>query len=63
MLAAQRQARKRAKSTGDCPADKIDSNSLAVYSLAVAFLAGRSGIMVNEDFVDSIAGKLPVLQH
>ena len=60
MLAAKRQARKRAESTGDSPADEIDSDNLAIYPLAIPLLAGPSAIMsvivVNAGFAGSIAG-------
>ncbi len=62
MLAAKRQARKRAESTGDSPADEIDSDNLATYPLAIPLLAGPSAIMsvivVNAGFADSIAGMM-----
>ncbi|HBD51631.1 MAG TPA: MarC family transcriptional regulator [Alphaproteobacteria bacterium] len=62
MLAAKRQARKRAESTGDSPADEIDSDNLAIYPLAIPLLAGPSAIMsvivVNAGFAGSIAGMM-----
>ena len=62
MLAAKRQARKRAESTGDSPADKIESDNLAIYPLAIPLLAGPSAIMsvivVNAGFAGSIAGMM-----
>ncbi len=62
MLAAKRQARKRAESTGDSPADEIDSDNLAIYPLAIPLLAGPSAIMsvivVNANFAGSIAGMM-----
>ena len=62
MPAAKRQARKRAESTGDSPADEIDSDNLAIYPLAIPLLAGPSAIMsvivVNAGFAGSIAGMM-----
>ena len=62
MLTAKRQARKRAESTGDSPADEIDSDNLAIYPLAIPLLAGPSAIMsvivVNAGFAGSIAGMM-----
>jgi multiple antibiotic resistance protein len=62
MLAAKRQARKRAESTGDSPADEIESDNLAIYPLAIPLLAGPSAIMsvivVNAGFAGSIAGMM-----
>ena len=62
MLAAKRHARKRAESTGDSPADEIDSDNLAIYPLAIPLLAGPSAIMsvivVNAGFAGSIAGMM-----
>jgi multiple antibiotic resistance protein len=62
MLAAKRQARKRAESTGDSPADEIDSDNLVIYPLAIPVLAGpsaiKSVIVVNASFAGNIAGMM-----
>ena len=62
MLAAKRQARKRAQSTGDTGTDEVDSNNMAIYPLAIPLLAGPSAIMsvivVNAGFAGSIAGMM-----
>ena len=61
-LAAKRQSRKRAESTGDSPTDEIDSDNLAIYPLAIPLLAGPSAIMsvivVNAGFAGSIASMM-----
>lgn len=62
MPTAKRQTRKRAESTGDSPADEIDSDNLAIYPLAIPLLAVPSAIMsvivVNAGFAGSIAGMM-----
>ena len=51
MLAAKRQARKRAQSTGDAATDEVDSDNLAIYPLAIPLLARPSAIMPACDYV------------
>ncbi len=67
MLAAKRQQRKRAESTGasnagDLNADEADSDNLAIYPLAIPLLAGPSAIMsvivVNAGFAGALASTL-----
>ena len=67
MLAAKRQQRKRAESTGggnagETGSDEPDSDNLAIYPLAIPLLAGPSAIMsvivVNAGFAGALASKL-----
>ena len=67
MLAAKRQQRKRAESTGggntgDGAPDDSDSDNLAIYPLAIPLLAGPSAIMsvivVNAGFAGALASTL-----
>jgi len=67
MLAAKRQQRKRAESTGggtatDGASDDSDSDNLAIYPLAIPLLAGPSAIMsvivVNAGFAGALASTL-----
>ena len=67
MLAAKRQKRKRAESTGsgdtaDPTADDAESDNLAIYPLAIPLLAGPSAIMsvivVNAGFASALASTL-----
>ena len=67
MLAAKRQQRKRAESTGDAadgvtPADEAESDNLVIYPLATPLLAGPSAIMsvivVNAGFAGALASTL-----
>ena len=67
MLAAKRQQRKRAESTGgtgagDSPQDDSDTDNLAIYPLAIPLLAGPSAIMsvivVNAGFAGALASTL-----
>ena len=62
MLAAKRQARKRAQNTGDTATDEVDSNNLAIYLLAIPLLASPSAIIlvnvVNAGFAGSIASMI-----
>ena len=67
MLAAKRQQRKRAESTGasnagDLNAEEADSDNLAIYPLAIPLLAGPSAIMsvivVNAGFAGALASTL-----
>ena len=67
MLAAKRQQRKRAESTGasnagDLNAEETDSDNLAIYPLAIPLLAGPSAIMsvivVNAGFAGALASTL-----
>ena len=67
MLAAKRQQRKRAESTGggntgEAGSDEPDSDNLAIYPLAIPLLAGPSAIMsvivVNAGFAGALASTL-----
>ena len=67
MLAAKRQQRKRAESTGsdnagETSSDEPDRNNLAIYPLAIPLLAGPSAIMsvivVNAGFGSALASTL-----
>jgi multiple antibiotic resistance protein len=67
MLAAKRQQRKRAKSTGggntgETAADESDGNNFAIYPVAIPLLAGPSAIMsvivVNAGFAGALASTL-----
>ena len=74
MLAAKRQARKRAETTGEntaegagestgkAAADEPESDNLAIYPLAILLLAGPSAIMsvivVNASFAGALASTL-----
>jgi multiple antibiotic resistance protein len=62
MLAAKRQARKRAESTSEAAADDPDSDNLAIYPLAIPLLAGPSAIMsvivVNAGFAGALTSTL-----
>ena len=69
MLAAKRQERKRAESTGsdsstasEAAAEETDGDNLAIYPLAIPLLAGPSAIMsvivVNAGFAGALASTL-----
>ena len=64
MLAAKRQQRKRAESTGggEPGSEDTDSDNLAIYPLAIPLLAGPSAIMsvivVNAGFAGALASTL-----
>ena len=69
MLAAKRQERKRAESTGsdsstasEAAAEETDGDNLAIYPLAIPLLAGPSAIMsvivVNAGFTGALASTL-----
>ena len=67
MLAAKRQQRKRAESTGsgtagDAVEEEADGDNLAIYPLAIPLLAGPSAIMsvivVNASFAGALASTL-----
>ena len=67
MLAAKRQQRKRAESTGsgtagDAVEEEADGDNLAIYPLAIPLLAGPSAIMsvivVNAGFAGALASTL-----
>ena len=67
MLAAKRQQRKRAESTGggtgsETAADEPDGDNLAIYPLAIPLLAGPSAMMsvivVNAGFAGALASTL-----
>ena len=67
MLAAKRQQRKRAETTGgdnagETGSDEPDSDNLAIYPLAIPLLAGPSAIMsvivVNAGFAGALASTL-----
>jgi small neutral amino acid transporter SnatA (MarC family) len=58
---SQTSSRKRAESTGDSPADEIDSDNLVIYPLAIPVLLSvchHVVIVVNASFAGNIAGMM-----